>query len=80
MKTEQQLNDSLQENAMINTKNKSHSVTAEIETLYNEHHFFVPNEINRYSVGTKNKDLKLNSDGSLTFYVQSDLPKDHRPQ
>ena len=27
-------------------------------TLYNEHHFFAPNEINRYSVGTKNKDLK----------------------
>jgi hypothetical protein len=44
-------------------------------TLYNEHHFFVPNEINRYSVGTKNKDLKLNSDGSLTIYVQYDPPK-----
>src|SRR6202007_1216609 len=26
-------------------------------TLYNEHHFFSPNEIKRYSVGTKNKTL-----------------------
>src|SRR5262249_8004653 len=29
-------------------------------TLYNEHHFFAPNEINRYSLGTKNKNLKFN--------------------
>jgi hypothetical protein len=43
-------------------------------TLYNKRHFFVPNEINRYSLGTKNKDLKLNSDGSLTVYVQYDAP------
>ena len=38
-------------------------------TLYNEHHFFAPNELNRYSVGTKNKALKYNPDGSLTIYV-----------
>lgn len=44
-------------------------------TLYSQYHFFVPNQINRYSVGTKNKDLKLNSDGSLTFYVQADPPE-----
>ena len=31
-------------------------------TLYNQHHFFVPNEIERYSVGTKNKDLKHDPD------------------
>jgi hypothetical protein len=43
-------------------------------TLYNEHHFFAPNEINRYSVGTKNKDLTPNADGSLTIYVQADAP------
>ncbi len=43
-------------------------------TLYSQYHFFVPNEINRYSVGTKNKDLKLNGDGSLTIYVQPDAP------
>ncbi len=39
-------------------------------TLYNEHHFFSPNVINRYSVGTKNRALKANTDGSLTIYVQ----------
>jgi hypothetical protein len=43
-------------------------------TLYNEHHFFAPNEISRYSVGTKNKGLKQNPDGSLTIYVQADAP------
>ena len=43
-------------------------------TLYNEHHFFEPNKIDRYSVGTKNKDLQFDSDGSLTIYVQPDEP------
>jgi hypothetical protein len=45
-------------------------------TLYNEHHFFAPNAIKRYSVGTKNIDLKLGSDGSLTVYVQTEEPSD----
>src|SRR5262249_40674542 len=27
-------------------------------TLYNEHHFFAPNDIKRYSLGTKNKSLQ----------------------
>jgi hypothetical protein len=45
-------------------------------TMYDEHHFFVPNGIKRYSLGTKNKDLRLNADGSLTIYVQSDPPTD----
>jgi hypothetical protein len=43
-------------------------------TLYNEHHFFAPNDLNRYSLGTKNKTLKTGPDGSLTFYVQADPP------
>jgi hypothetical protein len=43
-------------------------------TLYNEYHFFAPNEISRYSVGTKNKDLITDTDGSLTIYVQADSP------
>jgi hypothetical protein len=43
-------------------------------TLYNEHHFFAPNDIKRYSLGTKNKGLKYNPDGSLTLYVQTDAP------
>jgi len=44
-------------------------------TLYNDQHFFEPNAIKRYSVGTKNKDLKLNPDGSLTIYVQDTPPE-----
>ncbi|MEN0105487.1 MAG: DUF1254 domain-containing protein [Pseudomonas sp.] len=43
-------------------------------TLYNEHHFFAKNDQGRYSLGTKNKNLKPNPDGSLTLYVQSESP------
>jgi hypothetical protein len=45
-------------------------------TLYNQHHFFEPNEIKRYSVGTKNKGPKYNADGSLTICVQAAPPPD----
>lgn len=45
-------------------------------TLYNKDRFFEPNEIKRYSIGTKNKDLKFNPDGSVTLYVQADAPTD----
>ncbi|WP_367345966.1 DUF1254 domain-containing protein [Stenotrophomonas bentonitica] len=47
-------------------------------TLYDENHFFAPNAINRYSLGTKNKDLALNADGSLTLYVQHARPADDK--
>jgi hypothetical protein len=43
-------------------------------TLYNEHHFFVPNPLKRYSIGTKNRALAKNADGSLTIYVQAESP------
>ncbi|NIG55776.1 DUF1254 domain-containing protein [Chitinophaga sp. Cy-1792] len=43
-------------------------------TLYNEHHFFEPNALDRFSLGTKNKGLKENPDGSLTIYVQHTSP------
>ncbi len=43
-------------------------------TLYNQEHLFAPNRLNRYSLGTKNKSLKLDADGSLTLYVQNDSP------
>ena len=47
-------------------------------TMYNEHHFFELNDLNRYSLGTKNKTMKTNSDGSLTIYIQSNSPaKEH---
>jgi hypothetical protein len=45
-------------------------------TMYDEHHMFVPNTMKRFSLGTKNKDLKTNSDGSLTLYVGADAPAD----
>ena len=43
-------------------------------TMYDENHFFSPNAMKRYSVGTKNKPLKANPDGSLTIYVQKESP------
>jgi len=43
-------------------------------TLYNKFHFFEPNQLKRYSLGTKNKNLKLGPDGSLTLYVSATPP------
>lgn len=43
-------------------------------TLYNKNHFFEPNELKRFSLGTKNKKMKYNSDGSLTIYIQNQRP------
>ena len=43
-------------------------------TLYNERHFFHPNPLNRFSLGTKNKSLQFGPDGSLTLYLGSQSP------
>jgi hypothetical protein len=43
-------------------------------TLYNEEHFFNPNALGRYSLDTKNKTLKYNTDGSLTLYAGAKSP------
>jgi hypothetical protein len=44
-------------------------------TMYDPQHFFAPNTMKRYSLGTKNqKNMKFNDDGSLTLYVQHDSP------
>lgn len=43
-------------------------------TLYNDQHFFNPNPLRRYSLGTKNKTLKRNPDGSLTLYAGAKSP------
>jgi hypothetical protein len=45
-------------------------------TLYNKHHFFNPNELERYSLGTKNKGLRPNADGGITLYVSAKPPVD----
>ena len=43
-------------------------------TLYNEHHLFHPNPLNRYSLGTKSKSMQRNPDGSLTLYFGAKSP------
>ena len=47
-------------------------------TMYDHNHFFHHNEINRYSVGTKNKEMKYNQDGSLTIYIQNKRPNEEK--
>ncbi|QWW70043.1 DUF1254 domain-containing protein [Rhizobium sp. WYJ-E13] len=43
-------------------------------TLYNDKHLFHANDLKRYSLGTKNKNLKRGSDGALTLYVGAKSP------
>ncbi|WP_348529788.1 DUF1214 domain-containing protein [Pseudomonas sp. BN417] len=43
-------------------------------TLYNEKHLFSSNTRNRYSLGTRNKNLKRNANGSLTLYMAPASP------
>ena len=47
-------------------------------TMYNEHHFFEPNKLIRYSLGTKNKDLQKGADSSLTIYVSVAPPSQEK--
>ena len=42
--------------------------------MYNEFHLFSPNPLKCYSLGTKNKTLKYNADGSLTLYAGAESP------
>jgi hypothetical protein len=48
-------------------------------SIYDTDHFFAENELNRFSLGTKNADLQRNQDGSLTLYVSA-TPPDDAPQ
>jgi hypothetical protein len=43
-------------------------------TLYNAEHFFYDNPLKRTSLGTKNKTLTYNADGSLTLYAGAKSP------
>jgi hypothetical protein len=43
-------------------------------TLYNKEHFFNPNDLGRYSLGTKNTTLQRNADRSLTIYAGATSP------
>lgn len=45
-------------------------------TVYNRQHFFHSNELDRYSLGTKNQDLTYGDDGSLTLTVGGAGPSD----
>jgi hypothetical protein len=47
-------------------------------TVYNEYHIFEVNDLNRYSLGTKNQDLQYNADGSLTLYAGAQSPGSDR--
>jgi hypothetical protein len=37
--------------------------------MHDPEHFFAPNALKRYALGTKNKSLKYNDDGGLTNYL-----------
>jgi hypothetical protein len=45
-------------------------------TVYNKHHFFFANDLDRFSLGTKNQGLTYGDDGSLTLTVGGTAPTD----
>ena len=45
-------------------------------SLYDRHHFFAPNALSRFSVGTRSRALQYEADGSLTILVQAEAPDD----
>lgn len=47
-------------------------------TVYNEQHFFEPNPIGRYSIGTKTTGLRLDDDGALSITISRNDPQDDR--
>ncbi len=70
----------------LNGKRTNYTITFSKETLpavkgfwsltvYDQNHFFYQNPEKIYSLGTKNKSLKFNTDGSLTIYLQNKKPE-----
>ncbi|WP_024803496.1 DUF1254 domain-containing protein [Nocardia sp. BMG51109] len=47
-------------------------------TVYNKHHFFHPNDLDRFSLGTKNQNLTYGDDGSLTLTIGGPAPSDEK--
>ena len=43
-------------------------------TMYDPEHYFAANALNRFALGTKDKTLKYNADGSLTIYLGHNSP------
>ncbi len=43
-------------------------------TMYTKEHFFYPNPLKRYSLGTKNKGLQKNANGTVTLYAGNKNP------
>ncbi len=43
-------------------------------TMYDPEHYFAVNPLGRYALGTKDKSLKYNADGSLTIYLGHKSP------
>ena len=48
-------------------------------TLYDEHHLFALNDLGRYSLGSKNKDLVVGDDGSLTLFAGAPITDGPEP-
>ncbi|WP_141241807.1 DUF1254 domain-containing protein [Methanosarcina spelaei] len=43
-------------------------------TVYGTDYNFIPNHINRYSIGDRTRGVKKNADGGTTFYLQNESP------
>jgi len=47
-------------------------------TMYNPEHVFYPNTLKRFALGTENKSLKYDPDGSLTIYLGAESPGEEK--
>ena len=47
-------------------------------TMYTEDKNLVPNQIDRYALGDRSKDVKRDSEGGLTIYIQHGSPGEEK--